>query len=128
MSELKNTATGRVVAAQGNLLTVEFDGHIRQNEVAFIETGGLKLKGEVIEIDGDEAKVQVFEPTKGVTLGDKVEFDYDLLSVELGPGLLKTVYDGLQNPLEDVAKEAGFFLPRGVYLRALDKDASAVLK
>ncbi len=118
--ENKN-ARGRIVAAQGNLMTVEFEGIIRQNELAYVKTGDERLKGEVIEIEGNRAKVQVFELTKGVKLHDEVEFDSDLLSVELGPGLLKSVYDGLQNPLEDVAEKAGYFLPRGVYLPPLDR-------
>lgn len=123
MNATIDEAKGKVIAAQGNLMTVKFEGIIRQNEVVFIKTGGLNLKGEVIEINGDEAKVQVFEPTRGVKYGDEVVFDKNLLSVELGPGLLKSVYDGLQNPLEDVAEESGYFLPRGLYLRPLDKDA-----
>lgn len=114
--------TGKIVAAQGNLMTVEFTGTIRQNELAFVKTGGQSLKGEVIEINGNLAKVQVFEPTRGVKFGDTVEFDEELLSVELGPGLLTSVYDGLQNPLEDVAQEAGYFLPRGVYLTPINKE------
>lgn len=113
---------GKIVAAQGNLMTVQFDGNVRQNEVVFVKTGNQSLKGEVIEINGNEAKVQVFEPTKGVKLNDEVEFDRDLLSVELGPGLLKRVFDGLQNPLEDIAEAAGYFLPRGVYLAPLPRD------
>jgi len=123
MSEVTKNATGKVIAAQGNLMTVEFDGIVRQNELVYIKTGGMSLKGEVIEINGNEAKVQVFEPTRGIKFGDKVEFDRELLSVELGPGLLKTVYDGLQNPLEEIAKEGGFFLPRGVYAKPLDRTA-----
>ncbi len=121
MSINSEIATGKVVAAQGNLMTVQFEGIIRQNELVYINTRGKKLKGEVIEIDGNEAKVQVFEPTKGITLGDTVEFDKELLSVELGPGLLKSVYDGLQNPLEEVAKEKGYFLPVGFYMLPLDR-------
>lgn len=114
-------STGIIVAAQGNLMTVQFEGIIRQNELVYVKTGEQSLKGEVIEINGSLAKVQVFEPTRGVRLGDKVEFDEELLSVELGPGLLKSVYDGLQNPLEEVAQQAGYFLPRGIYLNALDR-------
>ncbi|MFO7735622.1 MAG: V-type ATP synthase subunit A, partial [bacterium] len=93
-----------------------------QNEVVFVNTGGKNLKSEIIEIDGDKAKVQVYEPTDGIRYGDKVEFDKNLLSVELGPGLLKNVFDGLQNPLNELAEEAGYFLPRGMYLAPLDRD------
>ncbi len=122
MSTSNKKVNGFITAAQGNLMTVKFDGIIRQNEVVYINTEGQNLKGEVIEINGNEAKVQVFEPTKGIKYGNEVNFDTHLLSVELGPGLLKSVYDGLQNPLEDVAEQAGYFLPRGLYLRPLDKD------
>ncbi|MFW6365376.1 MAG: V-type ATP synthase subunit A [Spirochaetota bacterium] len=115
-------ATGKIVAAQGNLMTVEYTGIIRQNELVYLKTGGKSLKGEVIEIDQNRAKVQIFEPTRGVRFGDHVEFDEELLSVELGPGLLKNVYDGLQNPLEEIAQEAGYFLPRGMYLAPLDRE------
>ena len=114
--------TGIIVAAQGNLMTVQFDGIVRQNEIVFVLSRGKRLKGEIIEISGNEAKVQVFEPTAGVKLGDKVEFDKDLLTVELGPGLLTEVFDGLQNPLEKIATQAGYFLPAGLYLDPIDRE------
>ncbi len=113
---------GTIIAAQGNLVTVKFDGTIRQNEVVFVKTGGQSLKGEVIEINGNEAKVQIFEPTDGIRYGDEVVFEKELLSVELGPGLLKRVFDGLQNPLEDIAEAAGYFLKRGIYLPPLPRN------
>lgn len=114
-------ATGRVLKAYGNLLQVEFKGSIRQGEVAMVELNDTKLKAEVIEIVGNEAKIQVFEDTKGIKLNTPVSFTGDLLEAELGPGLLSSIFDGLQNPLEEVAKEAGLFLPRGVYLPAIDR-------
>ena len=115
-------ATGHVVRAFGNLLQVKYEGDIRQGEVAMVHTEGLSLKAEVIEIIGDEAKIQVYEDTSGVKLGTPVEFTGLLLEAELGPGLLSTVVDGLQNPLENVAKEAGLFLPRGLYLSPIDRE------
>jgi len=115
-------ATGHVVRAFGNLLQVRYTGDIRQGEVAEVHVDDLKLKAEVIEIVGDEAKVQVYEETSGVKLGTLVEFTGLLLEAELGPGLLSTVVDGLQNPLEEVAKEAGLFLPRGLYMSPLDRE------
>jgi V/A-type H+-transporting ATPase subunit A len=115
------TVKGEVIKAFGNLLQVTFDGDIRQGEVAMVEVEGLSLKAEVIEIAGDSAKIQVFEDTRGVKKGTKVSFTGDLLSCELGPGLLSTIYDGLQNPLVEVADHSGFFLPRGVYLSPLDR-------
>ncbi len=112
---------GKVVNAFGNLLQVKFDGEIRQGEVAMVEMGEIKLKGEVIEVAGGEAKVQVFEDTRGVALGTEVSFSGDLLEAELGPGLLTSIYDGLQNPLEEVANAAGLLLPRGLYIKPLDR-------
>lgn len=114
-------AVGKVVKAFGNLLQVEFEGSIRQGEVAFVHVDELALKGEVIEIIGSQAKVQIFEDTRGVELATKVTFAGDLLEAELGPGLLSSIVDGLQNPLEEVAKVSGYFLPRGVYLPPLDR-------
>jgi len=120
-SEEQATSRGKVVKAFGNLLQVRFDGAIRQGEVAMVEVNGLELKAEVIEIVGNEAKIQVFEDTTGVRLDTPVRFTGDLLEAELGPGLISSIFDGLQNPLSEVADKAGFFLPRGVYLNALDR-------
>ncbi|MDD3153731.1 MAG: V-type ATP synthase subunit A [Victivallaceae bacterium] len=114
---------GRVVGVNGNMLTVEFDRSVIQNEVAFVVTGDEKLKSEVIRIRGNRADMQVFESTNKLKVGDRVEFTGELLSVELGPGLLKQVYDGLQNPLNLLAEHSGFFLKRGVYLNALDENS-----
>jgi V/A-type H+/Na+-transporting ATPase subunit A len=112
---------GKVVDAFGNLLQVQFDGNIRQGEVAMVELDGMKLKSEVIEIAGDMAKIQVFEDTKGIEYHTPVEFTGELLEAELGPGLLMSILDGLQNPLEEVANAAGLFLPRGLYIAPLDR-------
>lgn len=120
--EISGYAKGKVVKAFGNLLQVEFEGNIRQGEVAMVHCEDAKLKSEVIEIIGNEAKIQVFEDTKGIKLNNAVSFTGDLLEAELGPGLLSSIFDGLQNPLVDVADVAGFFLPRGLYLSALDRN------
>jgi V/A-type H+-transporting ATPase subunit A len=84
--------------------------------VGYIHVGTSRLKGEVIRVNGSEASMQVFEMTGSIAVGDEVEFSSELLSVELGPGLLTQIYDGLQNPLPDLAAQCGFFLQRGVYL------------
>ncbi len=115
-------ATGVVVQAFGNLLHVRFEGAIRQGEVAWIHVGDQHLLSEVIEIAGNEAKVQVFEDTRGVKLNTPVRFDGHLLEAELGPGLLTSIFDGLQNPLEKVAAATGVYLSRGVYLSSLDRE------
>lgn len=119
---MEQKATGKVVKAFGNLLHVSFEGDIRQGEVVFVEVDGLSLKAEVIEIAGQEAKIQVFEDTRGVKFGTSVQFTGILLEAELGPGLLASIFDGLQNPLEGIADLNGFFLPRGVYLPPLDRE------
>jgi len=115
---------GKIVGVNGNLIKVEFDQPVIQNEVAFasVGSGDLKLKAEVIRIRGNNAELQVFEDTVGLKIGDPVEFTGNLLSVELGPGLLTQVFDGLQNPLPALAEECGFFLQRGKYLKPLPRD------
>ncbi len=115
-------ATGHVIRAFGNLLQVKFEGNVRQGEVAFVELDDLKLKAEVIEVAGDEVKIQVFEDTRGIELGTKVVFTTNLLEAELGPGLISSIVDGLQNPLERVADSAGLYLTRGIYLPSLDRE------
>ncbi len=114
---------GTVVKAFGNLLHVKFEGNIRQGEVAMVLVDDLQLKAEVIEIAGEEAKIQVFEDTKGIAYGTQVIFTGGLLEAELGPGLLQSIFDGLQNPLEEVANVAGLFLPRGVYVKPLSRES-----
>ena len=113
---------GKVVAVNGNMVSVEFDGNISMNEVGYVKVEGSDLKSEVIRIRGNTAQMQVYEMTKGIKAGDPVEFTGDLLSAELGPGLLGQVYDGLQNPLPLLAEKAGWFLERGVYVRPLDTE------
>lgn len=112
--------TGRVTGANGNLVSVAFDTSVIQNEVAFVKVSdGARLKSEVIRVRGGQADMQVFESTSGVKVGDPVEFTGQLLSVELGPGLLTQVFDGLQNPLPRLAEES-IFLKRGTYIYPLD--------
>lgn len=108
--------TGYVTGVNGNLVSARFSGSVRKNEVGFIKIGNDRLKGEVIRISGDAVSMQIYEMTNGIQVGDEVELTGELLSVELGPGLLTQVYDGLQNPLPKLAEQCGFFLERGVYL------------
>lgn len=114
---------GKVVGINGNMVSVEFDGNISMNEVAYVNVEGKRLRGEVIRIRGNVAQMQIFEMTQGIKTGDTVEFTGNLLCALLGPGLLGQIYDGLQNPLPLVAEKAGFFLEKGVYIDALDKEA-----
>ena len=105
-----------MTGVNGNLVSARFSGSVRKNEVGFVKIGNDRLKGEVIRISGDAVSMQIYEMTNGIQVGDEVELTGDLLSVELGPGLLTQVYDGLQNPLPKLAEQCGFFLERGVYL------------
>jgi len=114
--------TGKVIGVNGNMVTAEIEGNVTMNEVGYIILGDKRLKSEVIKIRGSRIEMQVFEMTKGIGIGDPVELTSDLLSVELGPGLLGQIYDGLQNPLPELAEQCGFFLERGIYLNPLDRN------
>ena len=113
---------GKVVGVSGNMVSVVFDGDVIMNEVAYVIVGDKRLKSEVIRIRGSRAELQVFEMTRGIGINDEVDFTRELLSVELGPGLLGQIFDGLQNPLPELAEQCGFFLARGVYLKPLPAD------
>ena len=115
-----NKKLGNITAINGNMISVCFQESVILNEVGFVISGKERLMSEVIRIRGNTAYMQVFENTKGIRVGDCVEFSGKMLSVLLGPGLLGQIYDGLQNPLVDLAKAHGFFLKRGVLLDALD--------
>jgi V/A-type H+/Na+-transporting ATPase subunit A len=117
-----NPTLGKITSINGNMITVAFEGNIMQNEVAFIVKEKERLKSEVVRIGDGLAFLQVFESTKGLKIDDTVEFSGELLSVQLGPGLLGQVYDGLQNPLPELAEHHGFFLPRGIVLPPLKSD------
>ena len=110
------TATGCVVGINGNLANVRFTGAVHKNEVGYIKVGDKSLKGEVIRISNGVAAMQIYEISNGIKVGDEVTFTGELMSVELGPGLLTQVFDGLQNPLPQLAEKCGYFLERGVYL------------
>jgi len=112
----------KVVSVNGNLVTVEFENNVSMNEICFVKVGDTSLKSEVIRIRGNIAQIQVYEMTDGIKCGDEVEFTGDMLSAQLGPGLLGQVYDGLQNPLPLLAEQAGWFLERGVYVESLNSE------
>ncbi|WP_372895524.1 V-type ATP synthase subunit A [Stieleria sp.] len=117
----QDSATAKVLGVNGNIVRIEVSGgRIMKNEVAYVCVGEERLKAEVLRVNGDQAELQVFEETDGVRFGDKVELSGEMLSVSLGPGLLGTIYDGLQNPLSELAQLDGFFLKRGRDVAALD--------
>lgn len=113
------STTGKVKGIISNLVIVEVDGPVSQNEICYIETGNAKLMAEVIKIIGVNAYVQVFESTRGLTVGSNVEFAGHMLEVTLGPGLLSRNLDGLENDLD---KMEGIFLRRGEYTFPLDEN------
>ncbi|HMM60784.1 MAG TPA: V-type ATP synthase subunit A, partial [Candidatus Rifleibacterium sp.] len=116
------SSTGRIVTVYGNMVTAEVEGTVRQNAVAYCQrSDGVRLMSEIIRIRGKLADMQVFELTRGLKVGDPVEITEELLSLELGPGLIGMVYDGLQNPLPEMAAQVGNFLEPGHYLKALDR-------
>ena len=113
---------GKVVSINGNLVSVEFNGNVSMNEICYVLVDDNALKSEVIRIRGNIAQIQVYEMTDGIKCGDDVKFTGDMLSAELGPGLLGQIYDGLQNPLPVLAEQAGWFLERGIYADGLNAE------
>ncbi len=112
--------SGRLVKVAGPTVAVSGLPGVALNEVVFV--GEERLLGEVIRIEGDVATVQVYEDTAGLALGEPAEAAGEPLSVELGPGLLGRVFDGVQRPLSELAERQGDFLGRGVRIPALDPD------
>ena len=115
--------TGTITGVNGNLISVAFEGAVALNEIGYALLGETRLMCEIVRIRGRVADMQVFEDTVGLSAGCKVEFTGGLLSIELGPGLLRQIFDGLQNPLPGLAEQYGFFLQRGKYMHALPRDA-----
>ena len=114
-----NKTTGKVTGIVSNLVTVAVDGPVSQNEICYIDLDGTHLMAEVIKVNGSNAAVQVFESTRGLKNGNKVVFENKMLEVTLGPGLLSSCYDGLQNNLTTMT---GVFLKRGEYTEPLDHE------
>jgi len=112
-------STGKVTGIVSNLVTVECNGPVAQNEICYITVGDTKLMAEVIKVNGNKAAVQVFESTRGLKNGNEVEFEAKMLEVTLGPGLLSSSYDGLQN---DLTTMTGVFLKRGEYTDPLNHE------
>ncbi|MDR3286707.1 MAG: V-type ATP synthase subunit A [Prevotellaceae bacterium] len=111
--------TGKVTRIIANLVSVKVDGHVAQNEVCYIKLDDTQLMADVIKVDGEKVQVQVYESTRGLRVGSNVEFQGHMLEATLGPGLLSSNYDGLQNNL---ASMTGVFLKRGDYTSPLDFD------
>src|SRR4029453_6530535 len=116
----KSIFEAHVIGVTGNIVSVESDAPIMKNSVAFVQVGQAQLKGEVLRVQDHHADLQIFEETQGVYVGARVSLTLEMLSATLGPGLLGLIYDGLQNPLQALAKRDGFFLERGTAVAPLD--------
>lgn len=111
---------GTIIKVSGPLVVA---GGMREaNMFDVVRVGEQKLIGEIIEMRGDRASIQVYEETAGIGPGDVVESTGEPLSVELGPGLVTNIYDGIQRPLEKLYAIAGTNLPKGVDAPALDRE------
>ena len=113
--------TGRVNGIISNIVIVKADGAVGQNEICHVYVGDTKMMAEVIKVVGDDAYVQVFDSTRGLKIGDKVEFEGHMLEATLAPGMLSKNYDGLQNDLE---KMEGLFIDRGSLTDPIDYDST----
>ncbi len=134
-SDPKSQATARVVAVMGDIITIESIAGLEanskplvKNEVVYVlpsrranEAVDEQLMAEVLRVRGNTADIQVFEETRGVAVGDLIIQTGQMLSLDLGPGILSMIYDGLQNPLERLANLHGKFLQRGVQIESLDR-------
>ena len=114
---------GQIISVFGNMVIAEISGYVVKNSVGYCNrVDGAKLLSEVIRVRGKLADLQVFEETRGLRVGDEVDFHEEMLSVTLGPGLLGQVYDGLQRPLVQFAEKAGYFLKPGISVDPLDTE------
>jgi V/A-type H+-transporting ATPase subunit A len=115
---------GKIIGVTGNLITAQTDGAVVLNSVAFCcRSDGIRLLAEIIRIRGSELDLQIFEDARGLKIGDTIEFSGELIQATLGPGLLGRIYDGLQNPLPELAEKIGTHLKEGNYLPPLDDRA-----
>ncbi|KAI1771859.1 V-type ATPase [Hypoxylon cercidicola] len=112
--------SGKIYSVSGPVVVAEEMIGVAMYEL--VRVGHDKLVGEVIRISGDQATIQVYEETAGITVGDPVERTGKPLSVELGPGLLHNIYDGIQRPLEKISQQSSsIYIPRGIAAPALDR-------
>lgn len=114
------STTGKVSGIISNIVIVRADGPVAQNEICYVHLGDIRMMAEVIKVVGNDAYVQVFDSTRGLTIGNHVEFAGHMLEVTLAPGILSRSYDGLQN---DLAKMDGLFIERGTRTEPMDFDA-----
>lgn len=122
----QETKIGKIKKVAGPLVVAVDVPEAKMYEV--VKVGEAKLVGEVIRIEGDEAFIQVYEETSGVGPGEPVYLTGDPLTVELGPGLISGIYDGIQRPLPALQEKSGEYISRGIEARALDGEKKWKLK
>ncbi|MBD3277943.1 MAG: V-type ATP synthase subunit A, partial [Candidatus Aegiribacteria sp.] len=109
---------GTIDKIAGPLVVADGMSEARMFDLVYVSDYG--LIGEIIELKGDKASIQVYEETGGLKPGDPVTATGEPLSVELGPGLVTAIYDGIQRPLDEIREEAGDWITRGINIRGLD--------
>ncbi len=117
---------GKIKKVSGPLVIAEEMRGAKMYDVALV--GDIKLVGEIVELEGDSASIQVYEETSGLTPGQMVVSQGEPLSLSLGPGMLNNIYDGIQRPLEVIKERAGTFIARGIDVPSLDKEKQWNLK
>ncbi|MBD3230001.1 MAG: V-type ATP synthase subunit A [Candidatus Lokiarchaeota archaeon] len=117
---------GNIIGITGSLIKADGMGEARMNDI--VNVGRFGLCGEIIRLDSDIAFIQVYENTSGLRLGEEVESTGVPLSVELGPGLLGNIYDGVQRPLDIIADKYGDYIPRGIRISPIDKNKNWYFK
>lgn len=114
-----NVRAGKILKVNGPIIRAELSEMLRMMEL--VEVSEYHLVGEVLSIQGDQATIQVYEDTSGVKPGDFVYSTGLPLSVELGPGIIGNIFDGIQRPLEEIAKRSGIYIGRGINIPSLDR-------
>ena len=112
--------TGKIIKVSGPLIVAENLADVEMYDV--VKVSDKKLIGEVIELRGDKASIQVYEETSGLTIGDDVTSTGAPLSVELGPGLIESIFDGIQRPLNTLMEKSGRRIGRGIEVNSLPRD------
>ncbi len=120
------TAEGKIIKIAGPVITA--DGMRGTQMYEMVKVGDDKLIGEIIELEGDTATIQVYEETAGMKPGEMVESTGGPLSVELGPGIIGSIFDGIQRPLETIKLSVGDYIERGVDVPSLPKDKKWTFK
>lgn len=111
---------GRIIRVSGPLVVAEEMKGSRMYDV--VKVSDERLMGEIIGLDGDKASIQVYEETEGIGVGEPVYITGEPLSVSLGPGLIESIYDGVQRPLDYIQKKVGDFISRGISVPPIDPD------